>query len=108
MTACKLSRAKQPEDDHMHASLAFVNGAGSADEDLRLLNTLLSTGASKPRSSNSGKGKAVDRSKSKDERQAEEESKAETASKPGGFKNDPDDPTNPNEVRERHLKNLTR
>jgi len=41
-----------------------------------------------------------------DERQAEEESKAETASKPGGFKNDPDDPTNPDEVRERHLKKL--
>jgi hypothetical protein len=92
----------------MHASLAFVNGAGSADKDLRLLNTLLSTGASKPHSPASGKGKAVDRSKSKDERQAEEESKAGTASKPGGFKNDPDDPTNPNEVRERHLKKITR
>ncbi|HEY5263688.1 MAG TPA: hypothetical protein VIJ37_01755 [Steroidobacteraceae bacterium] len=41
-----------------------------------------------------------------DERQAEEESKGEPASKPGGFENDPDDPTNPNEVRERHLKKL--
>jgi hypothetical protein len=108
MTARKLSRAKQPEDDHMHASLAFVNGAGSADEDLRLLHTLLSTGVSKLRRSDSGKGKAVDRSKSKDQRQAEEESQAQTVSKPGGFKNDPDDPTNPNEVRERHLKKITR
>ena len=43
-----------------------------------------------------------------DKRQAEEESQAESVSKPGGFKNDPDDPTNPNEVRERHLKKLRR
>jgi hypothetical protein len=42
------------------------------------------------------------------ERQAEEERKADTVSKPGGFKNDPDDPTNPNEVRERHLRKLRR
>lgn len=85
----------------MHASLAFVNGAGSADEDLRLLNTLLS--AAGP-----GKGKSVDTGKSKDQRQAEDESKADTTSKPGSFKNDPDDPTNPNEVRERSLKKIKR
>jgi hypothetical protein len=48
----------------------------------------------------------VDKSRSKDQRQADEESSAETASKPGGFDNDPDDPTNPNEVRERHLKKI--
>jgi hypothetical protein len=82
----------------MHASLAYVNGAGSADKDLRLLNTLLSSGASAPR----------DPEKSKNQRQTEEESKADTVSKPGGFKNDPDDPTNPNEVRERHLKKIKR
>jgi hypothetical protein len=91
----------------MHASLAYVNGAGSADEDLRLLNTLLSTGSKQPFLS-SGKGKAVETGKSKDERQAEEESKADPVSKPGGFKNDPNDPTNPNEVRERHLKKIKR
>jgi len=90
----------------MHASLAFVNGAGSADKDLRLLNTLLSTASSKQPRPGAGKGKALDRGKSKDERQAEEESKADTVSRPGGFKNDPDDPTNPNEVRERHLKKI--
>jgi hypothetical protein len=90
----------------MHASLAYVNGAGSADKDLRLLNTLLSTGASEPR--HPGTGKAVDTGKSKEERQAEDESKADTVSKPGGFKNDPDEPTNPNEVRERHLKKIKR
>ena len=91
----------------MHASLAFVNGAGSAGKDLRLLNALLSTASNEPRPG-SGKGKALDRGKSKDERQAEEESKADTVSKPGGYKNDPDDPTNPNEVRERHLKKIKR
>ena len=48
----------------------------------------------------------LDESKSKDERQAEQESHEKTASKPGGFKNDPPDPKNPNEVRERHLKKI--
>ena len=91
----------------MHASLAYVNGAGSADKDLRLLNTLLSA-ASEQRRPGSGKGKALDKGKSKNQRQAEEESKEDTVSKPGGFKNDPDDPTNPNEVRERHLKKIKR
>jgi hypothetical protein len=100
---CRL--ANSLKDDHMHASLAFVNGAGSAGKDLRLLNTLLSTASKQPHPG-SGKGKALDPGKSKDERQADEESKADTVSKPGGFKNDPDDPTNPNEVRERHLKKI--
>jgi hypothetical protein len=90
----------------MHASLAFVNGAGSSAEDLRLLNTLLSTAAAEPPVP--GSGGALDTDKSKDERQAEEESKAQPATKPGGFKNDPNDPTNPNEVRERHLKKIKR
>ena len=90
----------------MHASHAFVNGAGNSDEDLRLLKTLLSSGASEaPRPH---PDQSIDTGKSKDERQAEEESKADTVSKPGGFKNDPDDPTNPNEVRERHLKKIKR
>jgi hypothetical protein len=82
----------------MHASLAFVNGAGSSAVDLRLLKTLLSTAAAEPTAPG----------KSKDERQADEESKAKPATKPGGFKNDPNDPTNPNEVRERHLKKIKR
>jgi hypothetical protein len=93
----------------MHASLAFVNGAGEkrrtpvtkADpEGLRLLNALLSTAtAESPRPS-------VDKGRSKDERQAEEEGMEETVSRPGGFPNDPDDPRNPNEVRERHQKKI--
>lgn len=90
----------------MHASLAFVNGAGNPGEDLRVLNTLLSTAASEPPRPSSDQGKAFDTGKSKDERQAEEESKAKPASKPGGFQNDPKDPTNPNEVRERSLKKI--
>jgi hypothetical protein len=48
----------------------------------------------------------VDKGKSKDERQAEEENQADTASRRGGFNNDPNDPKNPNEVRERHLKKI--
>lgn len=34
------------------------------------------------------------------------EAQEETASKPGGFKNDPDDPTSPNEAIERSRKAL--
>ncbi len=55
-----------------------------------------------------GKGASLDPGPSSDERQAEEESKAPTVSRPGGFQNDPDDPTNPNEVRERHNRQLRR
>ena len=105
----------------MHASLAFVNGAGDnrgaekrrgpADPGgLNLLNVLLSSAtAESPRPSvprPSHDKPSLDKGKSKDERQAEEESKAETVSKPGAFPNHPDDPTNLNEVRERHLKKI--
>jgi hypothetical protein len=79
----------------MHASLAYVNGAGIVErEDLRLLNTLLSSSSSTERNS-------------KVERQEEEEDRAEAA-KPDKFQNDPKDPQNPNEVRERHLKKIKR
>ena len=37
---------------------------------------------------------------------AAEESRAETVSRPGGFRNDPDDPTNPNEAIERSRRKL--
>ncbi len=83
----------------MHASEAFVNGAANKgrgksgeDEDLGMINTLLSGAAVEP-----GERTAQ-------ERQAERERRQEPATKPGGFQNDPDDPSNPNEVRERHLK----
>jgi hypothetical protein len=103
----------------MHASLAFVNGAGNGrsagkkrgpgdPQGLNLLNVLLSSAtAESPRPATAESTRpSLDKGKSKDERQAEEEGKAETVSKPGGFPNDPDDPKNPNEVRERHLKKI--
>jgi hypothetical protein len=37
---------------------------------------------------------------------AEHEKRQETVSKPGGFKNDPDDPTSPNEAIERSRRTL--
>jgi hypothetical protein len=93
----------------MNASDAFVNGAGSArQEELRLLSALLSTAGSDSSAASEPKRPAVEKGKSKDERQADEEGSAETVSQPGGFKNDPDDPTNPNEVRERHSKKIRR
>jgi hypothetical protein len=77
----------------MHASLAFVNGAGIADRDgLRLLNTLLSSSAAE----------ATRPAKDHDKNQNQGNPK------PGRFKNDPPDPKNPNEVRERHLKKIKR
>ncbi len=92
----------------MHASLAFLNGAGrsravaakSDHEGPSLLNALLSTATGE------SSGASTEKGQSQDERQAEEEAAAETVSKPGAFDNDPDDPTNPNEVRERHLKKI--
>jgi hypothetical protein len=48
----------------------------------------------------------VDQHPDKREKQAIEESKNETVSQPGGFDNDPDDPTNPNEAIERHRRKL--
>jgi hypothetical protein len=117
----------------MHASLAYLNRAGNkrrtraSDDDretLRVLNILLglhSVPAPQCRWRPSvNKRDKVNRRQaepsrdqrqaepSRDQRQAKEESKAETVSKPGGFKNDPDDPTNPNEVRERFLRKLRR
>jgi hypothetical protein len=44
----------------------------------------------------------------KNEQKAIDESKEQTVSKPGGFRNDPDDPTNPNEAIERHRRKLLR
>lgn len=42
----------------------------------------------------------------KQERKALEESTRDTVSQPDGFKNDPDDPTNPNEAIERQRRRL--
>ena len=37
---------------------------------------------------------------------AEQKSIMGSGSKPGGFRNDPDDPNNPNQVRERYLQKI--
>jgi hypothetical protein len=44
----------------------------------------------------------------KNEMKAIEESQEETVSRPGGFRNHPDEPTNPNEAIERHRRKLLR
>ena len=82
---------------NMNSSMAYVNGADAPD--LAMIDALRAASAG-------GEQPALDKSKSKDEHQAEKESQEETISKPGGYDNDPDDATNPNEVRERHLKKL--
>ncbi len=41
-----------------------------------------------------------------DRAKAAQERREPAVSKPGGFANDPDDPTNPNEVIERHRRKL--
>jgi hypothetical protein len=48
----------------------------------------------------------TDRHPDKGEKKAIEESRKPTVSKPGGFENDPDDPTNPNEAIERTRRKL--
>jgi hypothetical protein len=47
-----------------------------------------------------------DTAKVAEKARAVEESRQETVSKPGGFKNDPDEPTNPNEEIERTRRKL--
>jgi hypothetical protein len=85
----------------MHATNAYLNGTGSSTtrhgaDGLALLDTLRSSAMSA----------VVEKGPSPDERQAEEEKSADTISKPGGFKNDPDDASNPNEVRYRSIKEV--
>jgi hypothetical protein len=48
----------------------------------------------------------TDKHPDENEKKAIEESQKSTASKPGGFQNDPDDPTNPNEAIERTRRKL--
>jgi hypothetical protein len=101
----------------MHASHAFVNGAGNKRrapggqgdrEELRLLNTLLSTAEPEAPRTPANPDVSENRGNSKEQRQTDDESRADTASKPDGFPNDPDDPTNPNEVRESQLNKIKR
>jgi hypothetical protein len=50
----------------------------------------------------------TDKHPDSNEKKAIEENKHPSVSRPGGFKNDPDDPTNPNEAIERTRRNLRR
>ena len=49
---------------------------------------------------------AVDKTKAADKAQASQEAAAETVTEEGGFDNDPDDATNPNEAIERHRRKV--
>ena len=91
----------------MHASMAYVNGAGeerpsgtdrAITDRIAFMNTLLATA--------NAESPALDKRKPKDEKQAEKENQEPTISQPGGFENDPPDPKNPNEVRERHQRKV--
>jgi hypothetical protein len=46
------------------------------------------------------------KAKAADQAKAAQEAQEEPVSKPGAFKNDPDDPTNPNEAIERHRRQV--
>jgi hypothetical protein len=52
------------------------------------------------------KGAATITTKDKHTRKAEQEKQAAPIAKPGGYKNDPPDATNPNEARERTLEKI--
>ena len=49
---------------------------------------------------------AVDNAKAAERAKVSQERQEPTVSEPGGFDNDPDDPTNPNEAIERHRRKL--
>jgi len=51
---------------------------------------------------------ADNRAKAADEAKADHERSKPSVSEPGGFANDPDDPSNPNEAIERHRRKLRR
>lgn len=51
-------------------------------------------------------GAGVGQPNSRNERRTEEEHRPEPTSSPETFHNDPNDPENPNEARERHLKKI--
>jgi hypothetical protein len=60
-----------------------------------------------PKDNSAGPAPASEnKAKAADEAKAAREREEETVSKPGGFNNHPDDPSNPNEVIERHRRKL--
>lgn len=93
----------------MHAPLAYLNAAGTYDVQTpshrdaywSLMHSLLAGSTSSTRPSRKGSETPPE----EDSKAARERSR-ETVSRPGGFKNDPDDPTNPNEAIERSRQSL--
>ncbi len=81
----------------MHASSAFLNGAAvTQPPNLSLLRALLAAADTSP-----------DPAKQRDQQKAVRERKAPTANEQGSeFHNDPDDSANPNEVREKHNRDI--
>jgi len=75
----------------MNAPEAFMNGA--AECDFELLKTLLAS-------------PATPSERISEERQTDAGDRGDLGKKPESFHNDPEDPTNPNEARERHLKKV--
>jgi hypothetical protein len=99
----------------MHAPLAYLNAAGTYDlrmpshsdaywslmHRLRWVGALMTSSKSSTKTPRKGSAKPP----APDSKAARERAR-ETVSRPGGFKNDPDDPTNPNEAIERSRQSL--
>lgn len=97
----------------MHATLAYLNAAGKhkvrstlrSNSFWNLLHSFMgvhmanSTTTKHPASKGSAKPPGPDP-------KAARERASDTVSRPGGYKNDPDDPTNPNEAIERSRQTL--
>jgi hypothetical protein len=89
--------------DDMHAMLAYLNAAGRhkvrstprSNSFWNLLHSLLASRGSKGGAKPAGP-----------DPKAARERASETVSRPGGYRNDPDDPTNPNEAIERSRQTL--
>ncbi len=76
----------------MHASMSFLNGRVT-HENVEMLNSLLS-------------GATTQDEKTRQDKQDEKKRPPDSTTGPGSFRNDPDDASNPNEARERHLKKV--
>lgn len=87
----------------MNAPMAYLNVAGRTrsgkydDSGLKLLNALLSSATNRT---------PVDQDSSKDEPASKSDIRSENSTHPGKFKNDPDDPENPNEARRRFIRKV--
>jgi hypothetical protein len=83
--------------------MAYLNGTGRSrpgkrnDAALQMLNILIAS---------TTRGTPDPRHPSKDKRRPEREPESRSSSRSGGFKNDPDDPANPNEARIRFIKKI--